>query len=85
MNVTLFNVEEENLICIFDTSSRTALIDGITDAIPYFDEPELQEIAEHVLRKLEPISDMAFAVHIFHPAYYYNDDDDMEDIETDAE
>ena len=77
MNLNLFTIEEENLICIFDTSSRTVLIDGISDAIPYFDDPELQEIAESVLRKLEPVSDMAFSSRIFHPAYD-SDDDDLE-------
>jgi len=77
MNPSLFNVEEENLICIFDTSNRIALIDDILDAIPYLDDPELEEIAENVLRKLEPISDMAFSSYIFQPAYS-DDDDDVE-------
>ena len=76
MNPTLFTVEEENLICIFDTSSCGALIGDISDAISHFDEPELREIAESALRKLESMSDSDFSAFIFHPAYSGDDDND---------
>jgi len=76
MNPILFTVEEENLICIFDTSSHNALIAGISNAIPLFDEPELREVAEGALRKLESISETEFSTLIFHPAY--SGDDDLE-------
>jgi len=70
MNTTLFTVEEENLICVFDVSSRNALIDGIRGAIPDFDEPELCEIAESVLDKLDAMTDAEFSALAFNPAYY---------------
>ena len=72
-----FTVEEENLICIFDTSSRTTIIRDINTAFPYFDEPELREIAENVLRQLNYMTDEEFSELIFNPAYH-NDDDETE-------
>lgn len=65
-----FTVEEENLICIFDTSSRAALIADIRATMPDFDEPELCEIAESALKKLETMTDTEFSTLYFNPAYY---------------
>ena len=75
MNQTLFTVEEENLICAFDTSSRAALIGGIRSALPEFDddEPEMRDIAESAIQKLEGMTDEDFSSMIFTPAY--NDDE----------
>ena len=73
-----FTVEEENLICIFDTSSRTALINGINAVLPDFDEPELREIAENILRQLNAMTDEEFSALIFNPAYFNDDDEEME-------
>ena len=77
MNFNIFTVEEENLICIFDTGSRIALIDSINAALPDFVEPELKEIADNILRKLNDITDSDFSALIFSPAYF-NDDDEQE-------
>ena len=78
MNLPTFTIEEENLICIFDTSSRIALISDIRSAIPDFDEPELREIAENALGKLERMSDAVFSDLTFHPAYS-GDEDELEE------
>ena len=59
-----FTVEEINLMCCFDTSSRRKLIaemkslplDGLDD--------EMTELLFHTVRKLESISDEAFA-HLY--------------------
>ena len=77
MNLTPFSVEEENLICIFNTSSRAALIGGISNAISDLDEPKLREVAKSALGKLKSMSDADFSAHIFHPAY--DGDDDLEE------
>jgi len=71
MSSTLCNVEEENLICAFDASSRTALISGIRGALPEFDlgEPGMREIAESAMRKLDAMTDEDFSKIIFSPAY----------------
>ena len=75
MNQDTFTVEEENLICAFDTSSLDAAIKDISAAMPDFDEPELIEIAGNALRKLETMTDAEYSALIFSPAYY---DDETE-------
>jgi hypothetical protein len=64
-----FTVEEINLMCIFDTSSRIALMMALTAAIPGFDEPELIEIAEDILNRLSLLSDKDFAALELCPAF----------------
>ena len=65
----LFTVEEINLMCIFDISSRDALIAGLTTAMPDFDEPELTEITVNVLAKLYKMSDADFIALELYPEY----------------
>ena len=64
-----FTVEEENLICIYDTTSRGALMNALRTAMPDFDEPEMRELAGNVLRKLDGMSDEDFSELVFSPAY----------------
>ena len=64
-----FTVEEVNMICIFDRSSKDALITELTAAMPEFDEPGLDEIAESVLAKLAKMSDADFAALELYPEY----------------
>ena len=73
MNREIFTVEEENLACIFDTGSRAALIAGLGEAMLEFDEPELREIAESAMRKLNAMTDAVFSGLVFSPAYYDNE------------
>ena len=70
MDNTLFTVEEENLLCIFNTDSRNALISEVTAAIVDFEEPELREIAQSALRKLDGMTDAEYADYVFSPAYF---------------
>jgi hypothetical protein len=71
--VSIFTVEEENLICVFDTGSRAALIADLRGVLPDFDEQELREIAEIALRKLETMSDTDFSGLVLEPAYVSDD------------
>ena len=64
-----FNIEEVNLMCVFDTSSRDALIAELAAALPSFDEPGLAEIAENVLRKLQAMSNADYAALELYPEY----------------
>jgi len=82
MDLPLFTVEEENLICVYDTSSRTTLINEITMTLPDFDEPEMREIAETTLVKLNSISDAEFEALTFHPAYHGDDEDYIDETEV---
>ena len=63
-----FTVEESNLICIFDRSSRNNCISEIKEAMPHFDDADLTEIAESVIKKLEKMSDLEFAALELYPA-----------------
>ena len=79
MNAYPFTVEEENLICIYDTDNRSVLINSINDAILHFDESELHEIAESTVKKLEAMTDTEFSALTFNPAYH-GDDDEAEEV-----
>jgi hypothetical protein len=65
----LFTVEEINMICIFDTSGKDALIAELTAALPEITEPELAEIAESALNKLRDMSDAEFSALKLCPEY----------------
>ena len=81
----LFTVEEINLICIFDISSRADLISEVSAAVGDFDtgdsqsDAELKEIAENVLAKLKGMNDADFAALELCPEY--SDDDYYEQEE----
>ena len=70
-----FTIEEVNLMCIFDMSGRDAIIQSLHNAIPDFDEPEMREIAETALAKLEAMTDAAFSRLVFTPEYDSEDDE----------
>lgn len=70
-----FTVEEINLLCFFDTSTRNTLIQDITTAIGDFDNTEIIEIAQSALNKVSKLSDEDFATLDFYPIY---DDDETE-------
>ena len=78
---TVFTVEEENLICIYDTSSRKALMDSINGTVSDFEESELVEIADRVLRALNAMTDDEYAALTFHPAYQVDDDDNEVEVQ----
>jgi len=74
----VFTVEEINLMCIFDTSGRVALMNDLHAALPDFYEREMKEIAESALGKLEFITDAEFPVIELTPDYDFEDDDESE-------
>ena len=75
MNHDIFTVEEENLICAFGVSDRQNLVGVLNAALPDFDEPEMREIAENIIRKLKNMTNEEFSEQIFHPAYHNNDEE----------
>lgn len=71
-----FTVEEINLMCIFDMSSRDSLVSELTDATPDFEDMEMLEIAAAVLDKLSKMTDAEFDALEFYPEYGdYNDEE----------
>ena len=61
MNPFLFSVEETNLMCIFSTDSREAMLSDLRESLPHVYEPEMCEVYESAIAKLERISDSDFA------------------------
>ena len=64
-----FTQEEINLMCIYDTSSRNALITELCDSLIYVDEPEMRTLIETVIGKLQAISDEDFNNIGFYPTF----------------
>lgn len=65
----MFTVEEMNLMCIYDTSSRAALLDGIYESLSDVYDPELREIMGNVTAKLENLTDEEFSTIGFYADY----------------
>lgn len=63
-----FTVEEENLIAIYQTSTRAKLVEDMTAALPYMDA-EMRELTDHALAKLRAMTDAEFAAMSFEEAY----------------
>ena len=55
------NVEEINLLFLFDTSSRKAAIQDILSRLPFVVDSELKEICEQTAQKLEQMTDDEFS------------------------
>jgi len=55
-----FTVEETNLICIFQSDSRTKVIEDIHKAMTHIEDEELAELSVRVAEKLESMSDEAY-------------------------
>ncbi len=81
-----FNVEEINLMCIYDFSSRYALIQEMEESLPYAKDPEIQSLMERTIAKLYEISDKEFADLPLFPADYMEEFDlDEDDYSGSAE
>ena len=48
-----FTVEETNLICIFQSDSRTKVIEDIHKAVGHIDDDDLVKLSVRVVQKLE--------------------------------
>ena len=54
------NVEEMNLLYMFDNSSRKAAVQDILDRFPFLENEELKEICQQTAKKLEHMTDDEF-------------------------
>ena len=57
----MFSQEEINLMCIFDASNKENLISELRDSLPDIYDPEMREVYESAIGKLEKISGGEFA------------------------
>ena len=68
-----FTVEEINLICIFDTSSRAKLISEMK-SVPLADlDDEMQQLLFRVVQKLEKMNDNEFSGCDYAPAEFMDE------------
>ena len=56
-----FTVEEINLMCVFDRSGRTELIEDIGQVLPHLEDKDMEELANRVIGKLQNMTDEKFA------------------------
>ena len=56
-----FSMEEINLMCIYDCTSRSGLIDELEAAMEYVDDPEMLRLMEQTIDKLYRTTDTQFA------------------------
>ena len=66
-----FTFEEMNLLCIYNTGSRTGLIDALAEMRGELspEEAELQELTDSALMKLRAMSDAEFAELELYPDF----------------
>jgi hypothetical protein len=69
----VFNLEVNNLIAIYDISSREYLISQITSEMPDYDD-DIKEVAETALKILKNMTDTEFADITFTPEFGGDDD-----------
>ena len=58
-----FTADEMNLMCIYDTGTREGLMEQLRQMRGYLevDQPELMEMTDSALEKLEKMSDTEYA------------------------
>lgn len=66
-----FTFEEMNLMCIYNTGSRTGLIDSLREMRGELspEEAELRELTDSALGKLQAMSDAEFAELELYPDF----------------
>ena len=66
-----FTFEEMNLMCIYNTGSRTGLIDSLREMRSELspEETELRELTDSALGKLQAMSDAEFAELELYPDF----------------
>ena len=71
-----FSIEELNLMCIYDTGTRSGLIAGLEkislELAP--EDEELSELIQSALKKLTAMSDQEYGELILVPDYKEDDD-----------
>ena len=71
-----FSLEEINLMCIYDCTSRSGLIDELEDAMEFGDDPGMLQLMEQTIEKLHRATDAQFAKLPLVPAWEDADEAD---------
>lgn len=72
----IFTAEEINLMCIFDTSSKTALLSELEMSLADVYDPDMREIFHTAMEKLKSLTDIELSDIGFYIAdeYAYEED-----------
>jgi len=73
-----FGVEEINLMCIYDTADKTRLVAEMRESLPHVYEPELIDLMNTVIDKLERMTGEEFSQIAFFPADELDGPDETE-------
>lgn len=75
-----FTFEEMNLMCIYNTGTRTGLMDALKEMRGYLetDETELLALTDSTMEKLAHMSDEAFDALELYPDFGDEEDTDAE-------
>ena len=71
-----YSLEEINLMCIYDCTTRSGLIDELEAAMEYVDDPEILRLMEQTIEKLQQVTDAQFAELPLVPAWEDADEAD---------
>ena len=71
-----YSLEEINLMCIYDCTSRSGLIDELEAAMEYVDDPEMLRLMEQTIDKLNRTTDTQFVELPLVPAWEDADEAD---------
>ena len=71
-----FSIEEINLMCIYDTGTRSGLLNELENVLPILvkDEAELSELIQTVIAKLRRMSDWDYSQLVLLPDYKEEDE-----------
>ena len=61
MNHFIFSAEEINLMCVFDTSNKENLLRELRESLTDIYDPEMREVYDSTIEKLERINDEDFS------------------------
>jgi len=70
-----FSVEEMNLMCIYNIDSRQSLLADLREGLADVYEPEMREVFESAIAKLEKISDEEYSGSGYYIADEYPDEE----------
>ena len=81
MDAEYLTIEEEYLVYMFDTGSRTELIDELNRIIPFYDDLEVREIAENVIKKVSAMTEEEFDRVALNILIDFDDDETDEEFD----
>ena len=80
LSMDRFSAEEINLMCIYDTTSRQGLLSDLRAGLADVYDPEMREVFESTITKLERLSDDEFSEIGFYAADdYFEEGSDIAD------